>query len=237
MLSCRLFGGDIPPRGTVFSLLDKCTGLNRFPKPNYTAFTLVELLVVMAIGAVLFALGITAASGAMDRAHSTKCLSSLRQVGIALQLFTGDNAGRLPDTGHVRAADGSSLSWTNTLSSYLSTNFIGRCPANRKSPMAVTYAWNDLLVETNGVGIPLTRCRQPSATLAVAEASDAHTSEHFHFASARTRVTFNQFKTDVGVDRHNTFANYLFVDGHTELLSPDEIRSRLNSPNSTFLQP
>ncbi|MFZ4599175.1 MAG: type II secretion system protein [Terrimicrobiaceae bacterium] len=205
--------------------------------PKTIAFTLIEVLVVVAISSVLLALGITAAYGAIDKAHSTMCLNSLRQVGVAIQLYVADNSGRLPDTGHVRAADGASLSWTNTLSAYLSTNFIGRCPANRKSPMSVTYAWNDLLTESSGVGIPVTRCRARSTTLAVAEASDTYISEHFHFASARTRVTFNQFKADVGVDRHNTFANYLFVDGHTELLSPANVRDRLNAPNSTFLQP
>ena len=196
-----------------------------------------ELIVVMAISAVLFALGLSAASGAMDKAHSTKCLSSLRLAGIAIQLYTGDNSGRLPDTGHVRASDGTSLSWTNTLSAYLSTNFIGRCPANHKSPMAVTYAWNDLLTESSGAGIPIARCRAPSTTLALAETADTYSAEHFHFSAARTRVTFNQFKADVGVDRHGAFANYLFVDGHSELLSPTEIKSRLDAANSTFLQP
>ncbi|MFZ4775590.1 MAG: prepilin-type N-terminal cleavage/methylation domain-containing protein [Terrimicrobiaceae bacterium] len=204
---------------------------------NITAFTLVELLVVMAISAVLFTLGLSAAYGAIEKTHSSKCLSSLRQVGMAIQLYVGDNSGRLPDTGHIRAADGSSLSWTNTLSAYLSTNFIGRCPVNRKSPMAVTYGWNDLLTETSGDGIPVTRCRLPSTTLAVAEAADTYTSEHFHFASSRTRVTYNQFKSAVGVDRHGTSANYLFVDGHTELLSLSEIKNRLAAANSTFLTP
>lgn len=201
-----------------------------------TGFTLVELLVVMAIAAVLFTLGLTAAYGAMDKAQSTKCLNSLRQAGIAIQLYTGDNAGRLPDTGHVRDANGNSLSWTNTLSAYLSTNFIGRCPANRTSPLAVTYAWNDLLVETSGAGIMVTRCRTPSATMAVAEASDTYYSEHFHFAEARS-ITFNTFKRDVGVNRHNSVANYLFVDGHTELLSPAEVRNRLGAANTPFLKP
>jgi len=200
-------------------------------------FTLVELLVVMAISAVLLTLCFSVASGAMEKAQSTKCLSSLRQVGIAIQLYSADSGGRLPDTGHSRAADGRSLSWTNTLSAYLATNFIGRCPANHKSTMPVTYAWNDQLVEPSGAGIPIVLCRAPSTTLAVAETSDAYISEHFHFASARSRVTLNQFKAAVGVDRHGSSANYLFVDGHTERLTQNDVRTRLNVQNGTFLQP
>ncbi len=204
---------------------------------NPHAFTLVELLVVVAILAILCTLGISVAQGAVTRMHSTKCLTSLRQVGIAIQLYTGDHAGRLPDTGHVRTADGSSLSWTNTLSEYLSKNFIGRCPANQDSPVAVTYGWNDLLTDSSGAGILVSRCRAPGSTIAVAETADTYTSEHFHFASARTRVTFNQFKSSVGVDRHGTTANYLFVDGHTENLTATDIRNRLNAPDSTLIQP
>lgn len=206
-------------------------------KPGIRAFTIVELLAVFAISATLLALGITAAYGAMGKANSTRCLSSLRQVGTAIQLFSSDNSGRLPNTSHARAADGSSLSWTNTLSAYLSTNFVGRCPANKASQLPVTYAWNDLLVDSSGVGIPITRCRTPSATMAVGETSDTYTSEHFHFASARTRITFNQFKNDVAVDRHSSFSQYLFVDGHAEALSPNEIRSRLTTPNTSLIQP
>lgn len=201
-----------------------------------SAFTLIELLVVTAISGVLLTLGFTAARGAIEKVQATKCLSSLRQIGTAIQLYVGENQGRLPDTGHVRE-DGVSLSWTNTLSVYLGTNLIGRCPVNRQSVSLVTYGWNDNLTEATGNGVPVTRCRTPASTLVVAETSDSYNSEHFHFAGSRSRVTFNQFKRDVGVSRHGTAANYLFVDGHTERLLGTEVKNRLDIPNSSFLIP
>ena len=202
------------------------------------AFTLIELLVVVAIIGVLATLGLSVASAAMQKAQATKCLSSLRQIGVAVRTYVGEHDGRLPDTGHVRAADGTSLSWMNTLSaSYLGPNFIGRCPANIQAQSAIAYGWNDLLTETTGEGIPVVRCQSQSATLAVAEVADGYTSEHFHFAGARTRVTFNQFKAAVGVERHGLGANYLFVDGHVESLSSTEIKTRLSATDSTFLIP
>ena len=205
--------------------------------PGTAAFTLVELLVVVAIIAVLAALGLAVSSAVMQKAHATKCLNTVRQVGIATRAYTADNDGRLPDTGHVRAADGTSRSWLNTLATYLGPKFIGRCPANNKSPVDVTYGWNDLLTETTGEGIPVARCRTPSATLVIGEAADAYTSEHFHFAAARNRVTYNQFKASVGVERHGRAANYLFVDGHVESLTATEIKDRLNATDSAFLKP
>jgi len=207
------------------------------PAPETTAFTLIELLVVISIIAVLSALGLTVSSAIMRKAQATKCLNSVRQVGVAVRAYIADNDGRLPDTGHVRAEDGTSLSWVNTLSAYLGPKFIGRCEANTKSPVAVTYGWNDLLTETTGEGIPVARCRTPSATLVIGESADAYTSEHFHFAAARSRITFNQFKTSVGVERHGQGANYLFVDGHVESLNPTEVKDRLNATDSAFLKP
>ncbi len=194
---------------------------------------MVELLVVTAISGTLIALGVGVAQTSLRKAHSVKCLSSLRQIGMAMQMYAGENDGRLPNTSHAGVA----VSWVNTLSGYLSTNFIGRCPANPKSSDPVTYAWNDLLAGTDGVGVKAPQCRAPSATMAVAETSDSYSSEHFHFAGSRTRVTFNQFKSAVGVSRHGTAANYLFVDGHTESLSISEVTSRLNAPAGTFLEP
>ncbi len=200
-------------------------------------FTLLELLVVVAIIGVLAVLGLSVASSAMKKSKATKCLNSLRQVGVAIRAYVNDNDGRMPDTSHARADDGTSLAWVNTLSIYLGSDFIGRCPANEVSRANVTYGWNDLLVETDGTGIPSARCRTPASTLAVAESADSYTSEHFHFAGARHRITFNRFKSSVAVERHGQGANYLFVDGHIESLSPVEIKQRLDLTDSTFLKP
>ncbi len=201
------------------------------------AFTLVELLVVITVLAVLAALGFSVTGVATQKMHSTKCLNSLRQIGVAMQVYAGENDGRLPDTGHLRAEDGTSHSWIHTLSPYLGPGLIGRCPANTISRAAVTYGWNDLLADSSGQGLPIRRVRTPASTLVVGEASDTYTSEHFHFAGARTRVTYNQFKSAVGVERHGTGANYLFADGHIETLTPTETKNRLSAAESAFLEP
>jgi prepilin-type N-terminal cleavage/methylation domain-containing protein/prepilin-type processing-associated H-X9-DG protein len=203
-----------------------------------SGFTLLELLVVIAILGILAALGLSVASSSMKKGQTTKCLASLQQIGIAIRLYVGENDGRLPDIGHVRAEDGTSLSWINTLSRYLGPKFIGRCPSNTASPWAtVTYGWNDLLVETDGSGIPVTRCETPASTLAVAESADTYTSDHFHFAGSRSRITLNQFKSFVGVERHPQGANYLFVDGHVETLASNEVKARLDATSTKFIIP
>lgn len=77
-----------------------------------SAFTLVELLVVIGIIAVLVAILLPALNRARESANRVSCLSNLRQIGNAFFMYTGENHGWFPCV----AVFGNGLGYGNGLS-------------------------------------------------------------------------------------------------------------------------
>lgn len=82
-------------------------------------FSLVELLVVAAILAILAGLLLPAVSIVRRAAGTASCASSLRQIGIALSCYVGDNEGGLPVVNRNVFGHGYDAYWYYHLSPYL----------------------------------------------------------------------------------------------------------------------
>lgn len=113
------------------------------------AFTLVELLVVIAVIGILATLAVPSMASAGERARSTACQSNLRQMGLLLRVYLDENGNRFP-TLQNRGRDTNEVD-LRTADSVLTPKGptqLWKCPSDRKNLFQETgssYFWNNLL--------------------------------------------------------------------------------------------
>ena len=98
------------------------------------AFSLIELLVVVAIIAVLASLLVPAVSMVRDAARTSTCASNLRQVTLAAVTYCGEYDGRINNYDWSAATGWQSMQWARYLvtDEYLQSGVVS-CPINRKT--------------------------------------------------------------------------------------------------------
>lgn len=200
------------------------------------AFTLIELLVVIAIVALLVGLLLPALSSARGSARAVACLSQMRQMGLASQMYADASRGRLPRSTH---ADGVGIpgSWMFTLQEFGLDSSIRHCPDDtlRLEPnRPLSYATNDYLdAPAHRV---VTTLRYPASTALAGETLEAAGFlDHFH-ASLTPWTAPGHVGAEMAVERHRGASNLVFCDGHAAPITWRAIQTRF-SPTYDFMNP
>ena len=112
-------------------------------------FTLIELLITISIIAVLVAIGVPATQRLVHKGRATHCLSNLRNLGAAMQLYLNDHNNVMPTLVTARESkESQEEAIDNTLNEYVDDERVFRCTADSKHLYETTgtsYLWNNLL--------------------------------------------------------------------------------------------
>ena len=102
------------------------------------AFTLLEVLIVIAILAVLMALLLPALAEVRRAQRRVACTSNLRQLAVGLRMYAQDNR-RFPDPSATASP------WESVIMGHLESEAVLRCPADSELFPGVgsSYDWRD----------------------------------------------------------------------------------------------
>lgn len=113
------------------------------PRLSEKGFSLIEIVSAIAILAVLAALLFPVFVNAKERGHQARCISRLRQIYSALQMYSADNPSFEPVHANVAFPD-SAMSDPRCLIPYLGSAEMLYCPETpecAKARIASTYVW------------------------------------------------------------------------------------------------
>jgi prepilin-type N-terminal cleavage/methylation domain-containing protein len=224
------------------------------------AFTLIEILVVVAIVTILAALAFPTLGSMLSRADTANDINKLKQIGAAMSAFATDNNGRLPNDDlplpppapgtYVWAEvvdryfepvpsfrSNTSYNWVNRPNSPFFSKacdpFPGFAQPSAAFPLwtrPLAFSYNKYLNDPQWDGY-INRIPQPSKTVVVAEVNGVNT---LPMSPDNPPATKSNVQATYRVSRPGNTALYLFADYHVETLKGDRgLSYYAANPNET----
>jgi prepilin-type processing-associated H-X9-DG protein len=204
-------------------------------------FTLVELLVIIAIIAIVAAMFLPTLHRAREKARQSVCQNNLRQLGVVC--IMRENTGK--SMGYY--SDSNSYFWYGPLFSYISSNLtrsnagnvdkrleIFRCPGDRLAGPpgtgARSYSVNSYFLRDYTIGstswehrsfYSQSECSNPSDYFLIVEkyTGFSMTDADSAHAECGSNPPGKQGEGTPTFDTHQSGNNFLFVDGHVKLFN------------------
>ncbi|MEX2381661.1 MAG: prepilin-type N-terminal cleavage/methylation domain-containing protein [Opitutales bacterium] len=207
------------------------------------AFTLIELLTVIAIIGILASILIPTVAKVRDTARQSVCGSNIRQITLAMLMFANDNEGMLPGGGSQSSPrDDDWIHWQparefrdSGIAGYIGEDFneaLFRCPSDTNYaefnyPYSYTInteltaaPYNNPTPRGDFIMGGIDRLDTPTRMIMFIEEAD--------FAARNDAVVFLAGR-DKLTRRHGERGNVSFADGHVRTVSPEFVRDPINS--------
>jgi prepilin-type N-terminal cleavage/methylation domain-containing protein/prepilin-type processing-associated H-X9-DG protein len=213
---------------------------------KHKGFTLIELLVVIAIIAILAAIIFPVFSMVREKARQASCQSNLRQIAMAVKMYTVDYDEKFPiqdtfgvswPTGIPSWIDPSiDSNWARSIFPYIKSYKVLVCLSSKliEDPYPVSYFGNGMIFETH---ISEAAVESPSNTVIFQCYGKA---ERVLYDFPTKYRSPNQWFYEGENDWHQFFmhadgTNFAFVDGHVKWLSYNQATSDLTKFLEMFM--
>ena len=226
--------------------------LRHTPKPRTNAkpsgFTLIELLVVIAIIAILAAILFPVFAQARESARRTSCLSNLKQLGIAFQMYQQDYDGHFHKGAGINspAVNGFGPNtnirgwyhWPWYYAPYVKSVDVFDCPSSPDGTENLTgdnwgndgnygYNYSGLTRDEGGPAYTDAQLDRPTETFVFFDSGDTAVrvgTNDWPGLLEELDLDWNSKKE--GAIRHQGRTNVVFADGHAKSVTPSQLLKR-----------